>query len=269
MYFFYDSVEIARDAERKIEELAEQLKKTATDIGANDHTHAVGITLMKNIFEHFGGSRPKFPIYAYTSKGPFLLEQSEWENRSKYGVQILLKNRITPEAEWTEIEGDIAISKRDNNGSSEALKGRFIYAGNVFDAMMAMGDVLRSAKKDVLIVDPYMDEKALSDFVLMIPEKVQIRLLSDAHSVKPTLHPACTRWAQQYGSLRPLTAKLALARTLHDRVIIVDGDTAYVSTQSLNAIAARAPAAIIPADVEMAKLKAQAYERIWNVATLL
>ncbi len=55
MYFFYDSVEIARDAERKIEELAEQLKKTATDIGANDHTHAVGITLMKNIFEHFGG----------------------------------------------------------------------------------------------------------------------------------------------------------------------------------------------------------------------
>ena len=256
--FFYDSIDVARDVEQKIGKLADQLKQTATDIGANDHTHAVGITLMKGIFEHFGGSHPSFPIYAYTSKGPFLLEQNEWENLSKYGVQILLKNRITPEAEWTEIEGDIAISKRDKNGPPGAAKGSFIHAGNVFDAMMALGDVLRSAKEEVLIVDPYMDETALSDFVLMIPEQVQIRLLSDAHSVKPTLRPACNRWAQQYGILRPLTAKLAPARTLRDRVIIVDGDAAYVSTQSLNAIAARAPASIIPVDDEMAKLKAQA-----------
>jgi len=113
--FFYDSVVEARDVEQKIDNLAKQLKTTATEIGANDHTHAVGITLMKNIFEHFGGKRPLFPIYAYTSKGPFLLEQSEWENISKYGAEVLLKNRITPEREWTEIEGDIAISKRRNS----------------------------------------------------------------------------------------------------------------------------------------------------------
>ena len=91
--FFYDSLDVARDVEQKIENLAEQLKKTATDIGANDHTRTIGITLMKSIFEHFGESRPTFPIYAYTSKGPFLLEQSEWENLSKYGAQVLLKNR--------------------------------------------------------------------------------------------------------------------------------------------------------------------------------
>jgi hypothetical protein len=120
-----------------------------------------------------------------------------------------------------------------------------------------------------LIVDPYMDETTLSDFVLMIPEQVPIRLLSDQHSVKPTLRPACNRWARQYGNVRPLTAKIASARTLHDRVIIVDGDAAYVLTQSLNAIAGRAPASIIPVDVEMAKLKAQAYEQIWNAATPL
>jgi hypothetical protein len=153
--FFYDSVDQAREVEQKIESLADQLKKTATEIGANDHRRAVGITLMKSIFEHFGGKPPHSPIYAYTSKGPFLLEQSEWENLSKYGVQILLKNRIMPEGEWTEIEGDIAISRRDKNGRVEAAKGRFIHAGNVFEAMMALGDVLRSAQKDVLIVDPY------------------------------------------------------------------------------------------------------------------
>ena len=94
--FFYDSVAEARDVEQKIEKLAAQLKATATEIGANDHTHAVGITLMKNIFEHFGGPSPPFPMYAYTSKGPFLLEQNEWENISKYGAEVLLKNRISP-----------------------------------------------------------------------------------------------------------------------------------------------------------------------------
>jgi hypothetical protein len=113
--FFYDSVDEAREVEQKIDELAIRLKTTATEIGANDHTHASGIALMKKIFEHFGEKPPPFPIYAYTSKGPFLLEQSEWENISKYGAEVLLKNRITAEREWTEIEGDIALSKRKNS----------------------------------------------------------------------------------------------------------------------------------------------------------
>jgi hypothetical protein len=113
--FFYDTVVKARDVEEKVTKLAQDLKTMATTIGANDHTHAAGIVLMKNIYEHFGGKRPSFPIYAYTSKGPFLLEQSEWENISKYGAEVLLKNRVTAEREWTEIEGDIAISKRNRS----------------------------------------------------------------------------------------------------------------------------------------------------------
>jgi hypothetical protein len=42
--------------------------------------------------------------------------------------------------------------------------GAFIPAGNAFDAMAAIGSVLRTAKQGVFIVDPYMDEKALTDF---------------------------------------------------------------------------------------------------------
>ena len=50
----------------------------------------------------------------------------------------------------------------------------------------------------MLVVDPYMDETALSDFVLMVPEGVPIRLLSDNATVKPTLRPARDRWLKQY-----------------------------------------------------------------------
>jgi hypothetical protein len=153
--------------------------------------------------------------------------------------------------------------------SPVSVQGTFIHAGNVFDAMVALGKVLQSATSEVLIVDPYMDEKALTDFVLLVSEKVPIRLLSDAQSVKPTLRPAYERWVKQYGPARPLTVRLAPARTLHDRVIIIDGAAAYVSTQSLNAIAVRSPASITRADAETAGLKIEAYQKIWDSAVPL
>jgi len=109
--FFYDSVEEAERVEAEIENLATQLKGTAQKIGVHDHQHAAGIQLMRKIYEFFGNKPPRFPMYAYTSKGPFLLEQSEWDNISTYGAEVLLKNRVLPERERLEIKGDIAIAR--------------------------------------------------------------------------------------------------------------------------------------------------------------
>ena len=109
--FFYDSVEEAERVEAEIENLATQLKGTAQKIGVHDHQHAAGIQLMSKIYEFFGNKPPRFPMYAYTSKGPFLLEQSEWDNISTYGAEVLLKNRVLPERERLEIKGDIAIAR--------------------------------------------------------------------------------------------------------------------------------------------------------------
>ena len=106
-------MEEAEQVEERIEELAENLRKMAVEIGVHDHRHAAGITLMQKIYEHFGNKAPPFPMYAYTSKGPFLLEQKEWENISKYGAEILLKNRVTADGERTEIEGDVILYRKN------------------------------------------------------------------------------------------------------------------------------------------------------------
>lgn len=132
----------------------------------------------------------------------------------------------------------------------------------------SLGNVLRRAATD-LIVDPYLDEIALSDFVLMVPEKVPVRLLADQFYLKPTLRAACQRWAQQHGTTRPISARLASPRTLHDRVIFIDNNEAYLLSQSLNAIAARSPATITRADPDLTKMKVHAYQQIWNVAAPL
>jgi hypothetical protein len=150
-----------------------------------------------------------------------------------------------------------------------AARGMFITAGNVHDAMVRIGKVFQAAKSDVLIVDPYMNEKLLSDFALMIPEGASMRLLADRYQVEKKatlLHPAVKRWEKQHGSARPLRTKLAQRGKLHDRSIMIDGADAWVLTQSFNAFAERAHGLIVQVDSETAALKISAYHELWQSA---
>jgi hypothetical protein len=150
-----------------------------------------------------------------------------------------------------------------------AVQGAFIPAGNAFDGLIAIGKVLQTVTTDVLIVDPYMDVKTLADFAVLAPEAVQIRLLADQKEHKDTLKPAVERWTAQHGARRPLLAKLAAARSLHDRLIIVDRSQVWVLTQSLNGFAARSPATIVLTDADTGMLKVAAYDEMWAKATAL
>jgi hypothetical protein len=149
------------------------------------------------------------------------------------------------------------------------VQGSFIVAGGAFDAFAAIGKVIATATNDVLMVDPYMDERTLTDFATTVPEGVPLRLRADQHDVKPSLRPAVQRWTTQYGAQRPLVARLAAPRTLHDRLIVIDRQTAWLLTQSLNAFAARSPGSIEKTNPEATGLKIPAYEAIWASATPL
>ena len=185
----------------------------------------------------------------------------------KHTEYLAVERNRTPHAIRVIVYRALAVAELN---APIAARGAFIPAGNVFDAMVAVGKVLATAKRDLLIIDPYMDEKALSDFAPLAPKGVKIRLLADQHDHKKTLGPASRRWGTQHTAAdRPLEARLAPARSLHDRVILVDGKEAFVLTQSLNAFAARAPASIVRADDETAALKVAAYEAIWNLANPL
>ncbi|MFV8529454.1 hypothetical protein [Ralstonia pseudosolanacearum] len=150
-----------------------------------------------------------------------------------------------------------------------ASQGAFIPVGESFSAVAAVSKVLAAARQTVLIVDPYADAKALTDFAVLAPEGVQVRILSDAGTVKPSLKPAAESWVKQYNSARPLEVRLAAARSLHDRLIAVDDAQAWTLTQSLKDFAARSPASIVRVDAETAGLKIGAYAAIWQGAATL
>lgn len=147
--------------------------------------------------------------------------------------------------------------------------GAFIPAGNAFDALKAIQRIFDLAQKDVLVVDPYMDEKILTDFAHLIREGVHIKLLADASAVKASLAPAVAAWLKQYGASRPVVAKLAPKRALHDRLIAIDATRIWTVGQSFRDLAARAPTSFVEVDKETAALKMQSYDDIWNAASPL
>lgn len=85
----------------------------------------------------------------------------------------------------------------------------------------------------MLIVDPYLDEVVLTDFAMSAGPRVNLRLMADEATVKPSLTPAVQHWSGQHGATRPLAARLAPTRTSHDRAIFVGSKTAWTPTQSL------------------------------------
>jgi hypothetical protein len=145
-------------------------------------------------------------------------------------------------------------------------QGSFLPAGDTFDAFTVISKILKSAQSDVLIVDPYMDHAVLEEFAPAAPERVRLRLLSDTQSVKPSLAPAVAKWSAQYGQTQPLEARLAAARTLHDRLILVDAKDAWIATQSFAHFAARSPASIQRFSGDNSRMKIDAYERLWREA---
>lgn len=151
------------------------------------------------------------------------------------------------------------------------------WLGRLDALLVESGDLVNLAtlrsKVDWLGSEPFraktvqeMDEKALTDFAPLAPAGVIVRLLADQQHRKPSLIPAQQRWVAQYGAARPLEVRLAPARTLHDRLIIIDDTRTWVLTQSLNAFAARSPASLVRVDDGTSELKISAYEAVWAAA---
>jgi hypothetical protein len=148
-----------------------------------------------------------------------------------------------------------------------SAQGAFIAAKSPFEAIAAIDKVMSDAVSDVFIVDPYMEANALTEFAVLAPEQVPLRLMADQAHLKPSLSPAAARWTEQFGASRPLSVRLAPARSLHDRLIAVDRAVVWLLSQSLNAFAQRASATIVRAPDETASLKLAAHEDIWTRAT--
>ncbi len=146
------------------------------------------------------------------------------------------------------------------------VSGTFIAANTPFDALAAVARVVTQSQTDLLFVDPYADDTLLRDFAIAASEGVRIRILTDPNPKKhkPSLLPAVERWRQQYKEARPLEARFATPRVLHDRAIIVDGSAVWMLGQSFNKLADRAPTTLMQAAPDVGTQFQDAHEALWE-----
>lgn len=88
---------------------------------------------------------------------------------------------------------DTVVARIELKLPAEA-QGAFIPAGGVFDGYAAVSKALAQGTKAIMLIDPYADDKLISDFVPLAPEGVRVLVLGDAHYAKPSLKPATERW---------------------------------------------------------------------------
>jgi hypothetical protein len=129
--------------------------------------------------------------------------------------------------------------------------------------------MLQTAKSEVLIVDRYTDEKVLTDYAVLSPQNVTVRLLTGRARHSASLVPAVRSWEKQNGATRPLLVRLAPDKTLHDRLILVDGKTAWALGQSFKDLVARAHTTLVEVVGEPGAQKIAAYADMWDTATSL
>lgn len=235
----------------------------------------------ESLYRQLGRLIETMPDFSGTA--PFSTDTHQWLGRAD--ALVVAGGDVLDKADWR-----MAVQRLNTAGRPSAIeslkqvlyralaaaelkapasaKGTFIPVGNSFDAFAALSKLLQSATRDLLIVDPYMDEAALTEFGCTVPDGVTLRLLADTAFYKPTLQSAATKWVNQYGNTKPLAVRIAPEKTLHDRSIFIDGATAWALTQSLNGIAKRSPAEIVRAD-DTATMKISAYESIWSSASVL
>lgn len=135
--------------------------------------------------------------------------------------------------------------------------------GAMYDFFKALNEVISTAKKSVLIIDPYMDASVFDTYLSALQSNVSVKLLIKfgAENVKP----AMSLFIKQSGT----SIEIRKSKEFHDRVVFIDDSECWVLGQSIAHAAASMPAYLAPLSVDIVPLKLAYYEEIWKMASAI
>jgi hypothetical protein len=93
------------------------------------------------------------------------------------------------------------------------------FDGQVFDAHVLAGDIIRSAKSSIVIIDNYIDDSVLT---LLSDKSAGVSVKVMTKSVSEKLKLARDKFNKQYGNL-----KIEIFNKSHDRFVIIDEKEVY------------------------------------------
>lgn len=93
------------------------------------------------------------------------------------------------------------------------------FAGQSFDAVQLIADIVSTAKQSIMIVDNYVNDKVLS---LMTAKASGVEVKIITREVSPALRTKAVEFNKQYGGL-----DIRTSREFHDRFVVVDDTDCY------------------------------------------
>jgi hypothetical protein len=146
------------------------------------------------------------------------------------------------------------------------VRGSVLLIGGNLDAYKAMHRLLATASSDALLVEPEADGKLLADYAILAAERTTIRLLVDEAEYRPSLIGGIRRWLQRFGDSRNLMVRGASANTLYERLILLNGERAWVLGAPFSHLAKRTHTTLVRMRPEEEARKIELYAEIWEEA---
>lgn len=134
----------------------------------------------------------------------------------------------------------------------------FIAKGEVYTAYRTISNIMSQAQKEILVIDPYIDEDLLDMFAGLDPS-VKIRVLME--HLKGNFTLALCKLQQQRGGI-----EVRCSTQFHDRFIVVDGKACYQLGGSINHAGAKATVIGTKSDAIRDRVIAEG-EKAWSSAT--
>lgn len=112
--------------------------------------------------------------------------------------------------------------------------------GAIYDFLKALRDLIASATKSLLVVDPYLDEQIFDAYLSSVSSQVVVRLLAREFAV--ALKPSVEKFIAQNKTL----VEVRTSKALHDRVVFIDDRSCWVLGQSIKDAARTKPTYLAP-----------------------
>lgn len=159
----------------------------------------------------------------------------------------------------------LATLELKRNAEGDGVAGA-MSAGQTYDVFKRLNHYLDRAQTAAMIVDPYLDEVVVDDYLRGMRARVPIRLLTAPFRQDYTarLTASLKHAIPQYG----LQVELRHSRALHDRLVFLDSlDECLVMGSSIRTAGKKSPTYLAMLDGEIGNLKRNIYDQIWNAAT--
>ena len=191
-----------------------------------------------------------------------ILKRLSIEHNSRYKVSFNMMGQFK-EFAIRQIKGQVidAIEeiKLDLELDGRTEIGNAYPPGDTYRFFADLKEIINSAKNKITIVDPYFSGQAFDIYLSSVSSSLEIRILANQYS--SDIKNYLDKHKSQFSS----KIELKKSEELHDRIIFVDNDVAWIMGGSIKDAGNKATY-LIPLNGDLVISKKTIYEGIWSRA---